>query len=117
MLTTFLYSSALKGAPSHGIDVPFETTTPTGAALLAATVVTWGDLPPMVVQASGFGAGTRAEQGLANGRLSGHHMVQQPLVLGESLDEAQNERYIGERRRLDVNLELRHSSIRKFVDP
>ncbi|HYF45742.1 MAG TPA: LarC family nickel insertion protein, partial [Acidimicrobiales bacterium] len=49
----------LKGAPSHGIDVPFETTTPTGAALLAATVVGWGDLPPMVVRASGFGAGTR----------------------------------------------------------
>lgn len=49
----------LKGAPSHGIDVPFETTTPTGAALLAATVVGWGGLPPMVVQASGFGAGSR----------------------------------------------------------
>jgi len=49
----------LKGAPSHGIDVPFETTTPTGAALLAATVVGWGDLPPMVVRASGFGAGSR----------------------------------------------------------
>ena len=49
----------LRGAPSHGIDVPFETTTPTGAALLAATVVGWGGLPPMVVRASGFGAGTR----------------------------------------------------------
>ena len=49
----------LRGAPSHGIDVPFETTTPTGAALLAAIVVGWGGLPPMVVRASGFGAGTR----------------------------------------------------------
>ena len=33
----------LKGAPTHGLDVAVELTTPTGAALLAATVVGWGD--------------------------------------------------------------------------
>jgi uncharacterized protein (TIGR00299 family) protein len=38
---------------------PAELTTPTGAALLAATVTGWGDSPPMVVLAHGFGAGSR----------------------------------------------------------
>lgn len=88
----------LKGAPSHGIDVPFETTTPTGAALLAATVVGWGDLPPMVVRASGFGAGTRELDDRPNvtqvvlgdpveGRATG-----QPVVLLETnVDDATGE--------------------------
>jgi pyridinium-3,5-bisthiocarboxylic acid mononucleotide nickel chelatase len=49
----------LRGAPTYGIEVPFEMATPTGAALLAATVVSWGPLPAMVVRASGFGAGAR----------------------------------------------------------
>jgi hypothetical protein len=41
-------------------------------------------------------------------------MVRQPLVLGESLDEAQNEPHIRERRRLDVNPKL--FQIRKSVN-
>ncbi|RMH77461.1 MAG: nickel pincer cofactor biosynthesis protein LarC [Actinomyces sp.] len=49
----------LEGAPTHGIDLPVELTTPTGAALLAATVTDWGPLPAMTVEASGFGAGSR----------------------------------------------------------
>jgi uncharacterized protein (DUF111 family) len=88
----------LKGAPSHGIDVPFETTTPTGAALLAAMVEGWGDLPPMVVRASGFGAGSRELDDRPNvtqvvlgdpveGRASG-----QPVVLLETnVDDATGE--------------------------
>jgi uncharacterized protein (TIGR00299 family) protein len=49
----------LVGAPTYGIDVPVELTTPTGAALLAANVTCWGPLPPMTIEASGFGAGDR----------------------------------------------------------
>lgn len=56
----------LVGAPTHGIDVPVELTTPTGAALLAATVSGWGPLPPMRVEASGFGAGSRELDGRPN---------------------------------------------------
>jgi uncharacterized protein (TIGR00299 family) protein len=47
------------GIPSHGLDVPFELTTPTGAALLAALGRRFGPLPAMTVTASGFGAGGR----------------------------------------------------------
>ena len=49
----------LKGAPMYSGGVPFELCTPTGAALLAGVVTTWGDLPEMVVTAVGSGAGDR----------------------------------------------------------
>jgi len=48
----------LRDAPVYGLDIPIELTTPTGAALLSALAVGWGPLPPMTVEASGFGAGT-----------------------------------------------------------
>jgi uncharacterized protein (TIGR00299 family) protein len=66
----------LRGAPTYGRDVPYELTTPTGAALLAATVTGWGPMPPMQITAAGFGAGTRDLEGLPN-------LLQ--VVLGEAL--------------------------------
>ena len=56
----------LAGAPTYGTDVPFELTTPTGAALLAATASSWGPMPAMVIEASGFGAGRRDLDGRPN---------------------------------------------------
>ena len=56
----------LEGAPTHGIDVALELTTPTGAALLAATVSAWGPLPAMRIDATGFGAGSREIDGRPN---------------------------------------------------
>ena len=47
----------LRDAPTYGIDVSTELTTPTGAALLAAMATGWGPMPPMTIAASGFGAG------------------------------------------------------------
>jgi uncharacterized protein (TIGR00299 family) protein len=68
----------LRGAPTYGRDVPYELTTPTGAALLAATATGWGPMPPMQIAASGFGAGTRDLEGLPN-------LVQ--VVVGEAMAE------------------------------
>jgi uncharacterized protein (TIGR00299 family) protein len=56
----------LRNAPTYGRDIPVELTTPTGAALLAALVVGWGPLPPLRIEATGFGAGTRELDGLPN---------------------------------------------------
>lgn len=47
------------GAPVLGGRAPYELCTPTGAALLAATVTGWGELPQMRVRAVGVGAGSR----------------------------------------------------------
>jgi len=56
----------LRGAPTYGRDIQLELTTPTGAALLAAMATGWGPLPPLVVDATGYGAGTRDLDGLPN---------------------------------------------------
>lgn len=56
----------LRGAPTYGRDVAVELTTPTGAALLAATASGFGPLPAMAIAASGFGAGSRDLEGLPN---------------------------------------------------
>jgi uncharacterized protein (TIGR00299 family) protein len=56
----------LRGAPTYGIDVPVELTTPTGAALLAALCTHFGPLPEMVIASTGFGAGTRTLEQLPN---------------------------------------------------
>jgi hypothetical protein len=49
----------MAGAPTYGLDIPVELTTPTGAALLGALASEFGTMPPMRVMASGFGAGDR----------------------------------------------------------
>jgi uncharacterized protein (TIGR00299 family) protein len=56
----------LRGAPTYGRDVSVELTTPTGAALLAANASGYGPLPAMVIEATGFGAGTRELDDLPN---------------------------------------------------
>ncbi len=48
----------LRGAPLYSRGVPFELVTPTGAAILAATVEGYGEIPAMRVASIGYGAGT-----------------------------------------------------------
>ena len=67
----------LQRAPTYGLEIPFELTTPTGAALLAANVVGWGPMPSMEIGAIGFGAGSREIDGRPN-------VVQ--VVLGTRID-------------------------------
>ncbi len=55
----------LRGAPMYSRGVPFELVTPTGAAILAATVEGYGDIPPMRISGVGYGAGTH-ELGFPN---------------------------------------------------
>ena len=56
----------LRGAPTYGIDLTAELTTPTGAALLGALGSGWGPLPPMTIRSTGFGAGTATLEHLPN---------------------------------------------------
>jgi uncharacterized protein (TIGR00299 family) protein len=63
-------------APTRGLDLAVELTTPTGAGILAALATGYGPMPPMAITASGFGAGTRELDHLPN--------VTQ-VVLGDSL--------------------------------
>ena len=53
-------------APTTGLDVGVELTTPTGAALLAALASGFGPMPAMAIECSGFGAGSRELDGRPN---------------------------------------------------
>lgn len=56
----------LAGAPIRGTEGGGELVTPTGAALAAELVTTWGEIPPMTLGRVGVGAGTRDVPGRAN---------------------------------------------------
>ncbi len=56
----------LRNIPIFSNQVTGELTTPTGATLLVTLVEEFGIRPPMKIQASGFGAGTRQTSGNAN---------------------------------------------------
>ena len=56
----------LRGAPVHAGGVAAELTTPTGAAILAASAARFADLPPVRVAAVGYGAGSRVHHELPN---------------------------------------------------
>lgn len=59
---------AAVGAPTVGVDVEVELTTPTGAALMAGLAggAGFGPIPAMNVAATGFGAGSRELWGRPN---------------------------------------------------
>jgi uncharacterized protein (TIGR00299 family) protein len=69
----------LRGAPVHAGGVAAELTTPTGAAILAASAARFAELPPMRVAATGYGAGSRHHDELPN-------LLR--VVLGERLEAA-----------------------------
>ncbi|GAB4336378.1 MAG: nickel pincer cofactor biosynthesis protein LarC [Desulfobulbaceae bacterium] len=49
----------LRGKPVYGIDLEQELVTPTGAALVHVLADTFGPMPPMVPERTGYGAGSR----------------------------------------------------------
>ena len=47
----------LKDVPIYGTDIAHELVTPTGAAIIASVAESFGPLPPMHIEKSGYGAG------------------------------------------------------------
>ena len=56
----------LKGAPTYATDIQGELVTPTGAAVISTLCESYGPLPPMRVEASGYGAGGRTYERFPN---------------------------------------------------
>ena len=89
----------LRGAPTYGHDIGVELTTPTGAALLAANATAYGPMPPMTLEATGFGAGSRELDDLPNltqvvlgHSAGGERSAGQPAILLEAnVDDATGE--------------------------
>jgi uncharacterized protein (TIGR00299 family) protein len=74
-------TALLEGVPTWGRDMNVELTTPTGAAILAATSSSFGPMPPLRIGATGFGAGQRDIDGFPNCT---------QVVLGEPTTEARS---------------------------
>jgi uncharacterized protein (TIGR00299 family) protein len=56
----------LRGAPTYSSGIQRELVTPTGAAIISATVSQFGAQPPMTVTTIGYGAGSAELPGQAN---------------------------------------------------
>lgn len=56
----------LKNVPVYGSDVPHELVTPTGAAIIASVADSFGNIPDMLIEDIGYGAGTRDLEPMPN---------------------------------------------------
>jgi uncharacterized protein (DUF111 family) len=68
----------LKGKPIYAGDLEGEFVTPTGAAIIATVCEGFGSMPPMIMEASGYGAGARQHKNFPN-------VLR--LLLGETLSD------------------------------
>lgn len=74
----------LQNVPTYGIDLQQEIITPTGAALVATLADEFGPLPPMTIQVTGYGAGSRT---LTNGQ---PNLLR--LIIGEAAAVTEDQR-------------------------
>jgi uncharacterized protein (TIGR00299 family) protein len=56
----------LKGVPFYSTDIQGELLTPTGAAILATVCNSFGSIPPLKLEQTGYGAGTREYEKFPN---------------------------------------------------
>jgi hypothetical protein len=56
----------LKGVPVYGTKIPHELVTPTGAAILVTLAQSYGELPEMIIEKIGYGAGKREIESIPN---------------------------------------------------
>ncbi|MBI5587812.1 MAG: nickel pincer cofactor biosynthesis protein LarC [Deltaproteobacteria bacterium] len=87
----------LKGVPVAASNVPFELTTPTGAAILKAVVDDYGPMPSMVIERTGYGAGKkdfkesanllRVMTGETGGKTSGLEDTESLTVVETNIDD------------------------------
>jgi hypothetical protein len=84
----------LKGKPVYASGPETELTTPTGAALMAALAKGFGPMPPLSIEATGFGAGTKEFPGQANvlrlivGEASGAAETVEVSVIEANIDDS-----------------------------
>lgn len=85
----------LKGLPVFGGDFSFEVTTPTGAAILKTVVGKFGRIPPMTIDKTGYGAGSRENKKVPNvlrilsGRMEEEHTPEpeELVILSANIDD------------------------------
>ena len=56
----------LKGVPVYGTKIPHELVTPTGAAIIVTLADSWGEIPDMIIEKTGYGAGKHDIESIPN---------------------------------------------------
>jgi hypothetical protein len=56
----------LKGVPVYGIKIPHELVTPTGAAIIVTLADSFEEMPDMIIEQTGYGAGKRDLETIPN---------------------------------------------------
>lgn len=56
----------LKGVPVYGTKIPHELVTPTGAAIVVTLAESYGEMPDMTIEKTGYGAGKRDMESIPN---------------------------------------------------
>jgi pyridinium-3,5-bisthiocarboxylic acid mononucleotide nickel chelatase len=56
----------LKGVPVHGTKLPYELVTPTGAAIIVTLADSFEEMPEMIIEKTGYGAGKRDIETIPN---------------------------------------------------
>ena len=59
-------ANLLEGVPAYSTEISGELITPTGAAIITTLCSEYGPIPEMVIERSGYGAGTREYDGFPN---------------------------------------------------
>ncbi len=90
----------LEGIPVYGVDIQAELVTPTGAGLLSSLVDEFGPAPEMVLEAVGYGAGSRdlptpnlLRALIGRSRSSAEGSTRQLILLESNLDDLNPEIY------------------------
>jgi len=97
----------LKGIPVYGTKIPHELVTPTGAAIIVTLAESYGEMPDMIIEKTGYGAGKRDIESIPNllrvitgtdscretGRRSAHH--QDTIVVLETTIDDMNPEIFG----------------------
>jgi pyridinium-3,5-bisthiocarboxylic acid mononucleotide nickel chelatase len=87
----------LKGVPVYNSGLECEIVTPTGAALIKEFSVSFGPMPPMTIEAIGYGAGSRLLADRPNllriliGKADDEETVETVVVLDANLDDTNPE--------------------------
>lgn len=59
-------SELIKGVPFYSLDLNGELLTPTGAAIITTVAKSYGPIPQLITESTGYGAGTREYEKLPN---------------------------------------------------
>lgn len=90
----------LKGIPCYGGEVQAELVTPTGAALIAQLATEYRAMPPMLIEKTGFGSGTRDLPDRPNvlrilfGELTESHPASETITILEANVDDMNPEYL-----------------------